>query len=336
MGCTPEDRGGGRKLKRRALGKTGLRVAPLCFGTLTLSPMHGSYPLQKGADLIRLAIDLGINMIDTAELYETYPYIKAALRGHQSLRRAGDDNIYVFSKSYAVTAADARNSVEKALRETGLDQLGGFLLHEQESQYTLKGHREALDELVRLREKGLIRSIGISTHHIAAVRAAAMLPEIDVIHPLYNYKGYGIADGSAAQMLDAIAAAYELGKGIYGMKILGGGHLCGEAEERLCEGLAIPYFSAIAVGMKSEAEVRLNCMIAAGEQIAPELREAVAATERHLLIEDWCQGCGACVERCVSKALHLNDIGQAEVDLERCVLCGYCAAGCPEFCIKVV
>lgn len=316
------------KLKRRALGKTGLIVAPICFGTLSLSPLHGAFPLQKGADLIKAAIDLGINMIDTAELYETYPYIKVALRER--------DDIYVFSKSYAVTAADARSSVEKALRETGLDQLGGFLLHEQESEYTLKGHREALDELMRLRAKGLIRSIGISTHHIAAVRAAAALPEIDVIHPLYNYRGYGIADGTAKQMLDAIAEAFERGKGIYGMKILGGGHFCGEAEERLREGLAIPYFSAIAVGMKSEAEVQLNCMIAAGEHAAPELREAVASTERHLLIEDWCRGCGRCVKRCASKALRLNDQGRAEVDLQRCVLCGYCAADCPEFCIKVV
>lgn len=318
------------QLKRRALGKTGLIVAPLCFGTLSLSPLHGAFPLQKGADLIKTAIDLGINMIDTAELYETYPYIKAALRGCES--------IYVFSKSYAVTAGDARGSVEKALRETGLDQLGGFLLHEQESEYTLKGHREALDELVRLRAKGLIRSIGISTHHITAVRAAAALPEIDVIHPLYNYRGYGIADGTAAQMLDAIAEAFERGKGIYGMKILGGGHFCGEAEERLREGLDIPYFSAIAVGMKSEAEVRLNCLIAAGGQTeaAPELRSAVAATERHLLIEDWCRGCGSCVKRCTSNALRLNDQGRAEVDLQRCVLCGYCAADCPEFCIKVV
>ncbi|HAW71179.1 MAG TPA: aldo/keto reductase [Firmicutes bacterium] len=323
-------------MKRRVLGKTGLEVAPLCFGTLSLSPLHGAFPLQKGADLIKTALDLGINMIDTAELYETYPYIKAAMCERQSQHNGAVSDVYVFSKSYAVTAADARGSVEKALRETGLDQLGGFLLHEQESEYTLKGHREALDELVRLRAKGLIRSLGISTHHIAAVRAAAALPEIDIIHPLYNYKGYGIADGTAAQMLSAIAQAFECGKGIYGMKILGGGHLCGEAEARLREGLAIPYFSAIAVGMKSDAEVRLNCTIAAGGEAAPELRQAVAATERHLLIEDWCQGCGNCVKRCVSKALRLNDQGKAEVDVRRCVLCGYCAADCPEFCIKVV
>lgn len=310
-------------------------VAPLCFGTLSLSPLHGGFPLQKGADLIKTAIDLGINMIDTAELYETYPYIKAALRGRQS-QRSEVGEVYVFSKSYAVTAADAVGSVEKALRETGLDRLGGFLLHEQESEYTLKGHREALDELVRLRAKGLIRSIGISTHHIAAVKAAAALPEIDVIHPLYNYRGYGIADGTAAQMLSAIAEAFERGKGIYGMKILGGGHFCGTAEERLRDGFAIPYFSSIAVGMKSEAEVLLNCTIAAGGKAEAELKQAVAATERHLLIEDWCRGCGSCVQRCASKALRLNDQGKAEVDIRRCVLCGYCAADCPEFCIKVV
>ena len=59
------------------------------------------------------------------------------------------------------------------------------------------------------------------------------------------------------------------------------------------------------------------------------------AAARRLLVEDWCEGCGRCVQRCGQKALSLRD-GRAVVEDARCVRCGYCAAVCPQFCLKVV
>lgn len=53
------------------------------------------------------------------------------------------------------------------------------------------------------------------------------------------------------------------------------------------------------------------------------------------MIHDWCEGCGRCVRRCGQGALRLEN-GRARVDLEKCVLCGYCAGVCPQVCIKVV
>ena len=55
-----------------------------------------------------------------------------------------------------------------------------------------------------------------------------------------------------------------------------------------------------------------------------------------MLIEDWCQGCGACVTACKAGALSIDDAGRAAVRRDKCVLCGYCGAICPEFCLKVI
>lgn len=311
------------------MGRSGIEVSPLGFGTLTISPLQAGLPVSQGADVIRAALDRGVNLIDTAEIYETYPYIRQALQGRDTA------DILVISKSYAYTAPDMRRSVEEALRQTGLERLGGFLLHEQESAFTLRGHREALDELVRLRERGLIRVIGISTHAIAAVHSASLLPEIDVIHPLYNREGLGIMDGTAQDMLAAIADARSMGKGIYAMKALGGGHLIGNAEEALRQALSIPHFASVAVGMKSVAEVEYNCAIMNDEAVPDDVRAAVTALQRRLHVESWCRGCGRCVARCPFGALSLSE-GRAVVREEICMHCGYCAAVCPDFCLKVV
>lgn len=316
-------------MKRRVLGRSGVEVSPLCFGTLTISPLQANLPISEGADLIRAALDRGVNLIDTAEIYQSYPHIREALRGRDS------ENILVISKSYAFTAADMRKSVEEALRQTGQERLGGFLLHEQESALTLRGHREALEELVRLRGRGLIRLVGISTHAVAAVHSASLVPEIDIIHPIYNRAGLGILDGTGDQMLAAIAEAAAMGKGVYAMKVLGGGHLMENAESVLREAFQIPHFASIAVGMKSLAEVELNCALAGNGIVPDEARAAVAALPRRLHIDPWCRGCGRCAARCPFGALSLVD-GRIAVRAEICMLCGYCASVCPDFCLKVV
>lgn len=315
-------------MKYRVLGKSGLNVSMLAFGTLSISPLQAGLSAREGAAVIRSALELGVNLIDTAQLYRTYPAIREALRGFGR-------EVFVFSKSYAPDADGMRRSVEEALRETGLDCLGGFLLHEQESALTLKGHRGALDELIRLREKGIVRSVGISSHAVAAVRSAALLPEVDVIHPLYNRNGLGILDGSAGDMLNAIRFAHDMGKGIYAMKVLAGGHLRASAEEILGETSSLDCVDSIAVGMKSPDEVRFNCAAIMGFPVPDAVRMNVRMTQRRLHVEEWCRGCGACVSRCPFGALKLNGM-KVQVSTEQCMLCGYCASACTDFCLKVV
>ena len=97
-------------------------------------------------------------------------------------------------------------------------------MHEQESEHTIRGHREALDYYLELKQQGVIKAVGISTHHIAAVRAALNIPEM-ILFTYYQHQWAGICDGTMDEMIGAICDIYNQGKGIYGMKPFGGGNL---------------------------------------------------------------------------------------------------------------
>ncbi|OPX84696.1 MAG: General stress protein 69 [Pelotomaculum sp. PtaB.Bin104] len=315
-------------MQYRMLGRTGINVSRLCFGALTISPLQASLPVSEGAKVIRRALDLGVNFIDTAELYESYPYIREALKGF-------DRDVAVASKCYAYTWQGMQESVEKALRALDRDYIDIFLLHEQESILTIRGHWEAIEYLLEAKSMGIVRAIGISTHHVAGVLGAAGVPEIDVIHPLINKDGIGIQGGTAGDMLQAIKQAFNAGKGIYAMKALGGGHMINRTEEAFNYIKSIPELDSVAVGMSTVEEVEYNARIFSGRPVPQELKSIVLRRPRRLLIEEWCLGCGECVKRCSNGALSLAG-DRSVVDQSRCSLCGYCGSVCPAFCIKII
>jgi len=317
-------------MKYSYLGNTGLLVSRLCFGTLTIGPLQKNLSLAAGASLIRAAIDYGVNFFDTAELYGTYSYLRRALQGI-------DPAVHIASKSYAYTAEGMRASLEQARRELDRDIIDVFLLHEQEGEHTLRGHREALDYLFEARAKGIVKAVGLSTHRVAGVLAAINTEGLDVIHPLINMSGIGIGDGSRSDMEAAIYKARCLGIGVYGMKPLGGGHLSRVAWQAMDYAFKLEGLDAIAVGMQSVAEIEANARFVDGLDSQSDWEKAYAAASRELFIESWCEGCGACIPVCPQQALRLNpDQTRVVVDPGMCIFCGYCGAACPQFCIKVV
>lgn len=320
-------------MKYTKLGHTDLEVSKLCFGGLIIGPLQSNLSVDEGADVILKAFELGVNFIDTAELYGTYPHIREAVK-----KAANNSSIsrkpVIATKCYAYTTEGARESVEKARKELDLDVIDIFMMHEQESRLTLRGHRDALEYYLWAKQKGIIRAVGVSTHNIEVVEACAEMPEIDVIHPLVNKKGLGIGDGSIEQMLNAVKKAYECGKGIYSMKPLGGGNLISSYNESLKFVLDIPYIHSIALGMQSPEEVIMNVCTFDNTEIPGDVIKKLQSRRRHLHIDYWCEGCGRCVERCRQNALSIKD-GKAAVNKDKCVLCSYCASACPLFAIKV-
>lgn len=282
----------------------------------------------EGASLLRRAYDLGINFLDTAELYDNYETIRLSLRGL-------DQAIVVATKSYAADEAGMRASLEKARRAMDREAIDLFLLHEVESAATLRGHRAALDHLLDAKTRGLVRAVGVSTHTVAGVRAAYALPEVDVIHPLLNRRGLGVRDGDAAAMAGAVSTAAEMGKGIYAMKVLAGGHLGSEAAEAFAYVAGVPGVASMAVGMRSEEEVLVNLAYVHGFDPPAAALAKIAGRPRRLFVEPWCTGCGTCLSACPFGALAVRD-GRVAVMEDRCLLCGYCAGSCEKICLKVV
>lgn len=310
------------------LGKTGLNVSRLCFGALIIGPLQSNLSFDKGGDIILKALELGVNFIDTAELYGTYGHIKNALKKWDKTPPV------IASKSYAYSKEDAAKSLEKARKELNMDVVDIFMLHEQESRLTLKGHRQALEYYLSEKEKGRIKAVGVSTHNIEVVEVCSEMPEIDVIHPLVNMKGLGIGDGDINQMLAAVEKAFKAGKGIYSMKPLGGGNMLSEYDKCMKFVLEIPYINSVAVGMQSQEEVIANVCLFEGKEVPDYISAELKRKPRKLHIDFWCTGCGNCVKRCGQGALSIEN-GKAKADMGKCVLCGYCSADCLQFAIKI-
>lgn len=315
-------------MEKIILGKSGIEVSRLCFGSLTLGPLQAKLPLEEGGEIMRHAISRGINFTDTAELYQTYPYIR------RGMELSGKYDLVVSSKTYAYTRELAVAAVEQARRELNRDYIDIFMLHEQESCHTLRGHREALEYLYECKQKGMIRAVGASMHHIAAVEGAIDI-DLDVIHPLINLVGLGIVDGSREEMEVALQKAFHSGIGIFSMKPLGGGNLHKNATQCLRYILAQPYIHSIAIGMQSIAEVDANIDFLQNLQFDEAALNKLNAANRKIHIDDWCEACGNCVERCGQNAMSIKG-NMAVCDHDKCILCGYCSTVCPAWAIKVV
>jgi aryl-alcohol dehydrogenase-like predicted oxidoreductase len=312
------------------LGKTSIEVSKLCFGTLTTSPLQKNFAPRASAALFKEAYDRGVNFYDTAESYENYDHLKYFL---QLVPR---ENVVITTKTYAYNKKMAEKSFTQALKAMDTDYIDIFLLHEQVNHMTIKGHFEAVKFLMEQKEKGLIKALGISTHHISGAKGLMDFDALDILHPIINYKGIGIVDGTLEAMVATLKTLkHDYNKGIYGMKPLGGGNLLNTIDQAFAYINGLDFLDAIAIGMQSIEELDYNIKVINHEPIADALKNKLSLNNRQLLIADWCTGCGKCIKTCQQQALRLEN-HRAVVDQHKCTLCGYCAAVCKDFCIKII
>jgi len=316
-------------MKNVLLGSTGIHISPLVFGTLPLGYLQADLSPEEGGRLIRHALEQGVNVIDTATLYETYAHVREGLNGFTG-------EVTVVTKTHAADPATARAHVERGLKELGRERLDVVHVHAARIAEPFVERAGVIEELVRMKGEGKIAHVGLSSHYISAVRSVASRPEIEVVHPLINRIGMGILDGSPEEMAEAIRLCAAAGKGVYAMKALAGGNLIAEARASFAYVLGLSGVHGVAVGMLSEQEIDANVALFSGVEPDAALWEELERRRRRLAImQNFCKSCGNCVSACGSGALALVN-GKPVVDEAACVLCGYCGAECPEFIIRVV
>lgn len=315
-------------METKKLGSTHLEISPLGFGVLTIGPLQRQLPIEEGADLIVYAAGRGIRFFDTAQYYRTYPYLRAAL---DTMRAQHLSLPVIASKSLCTDKAGMKEAIDEALSELALPSLDIFLLHEvwgREDFYHREGAWQALCEA---RESGLLRAIGISTHHVDAAREMADIPECDVVFPLCNVESLGIRDGESPgtkeDMEAAIAACHAAGKGVFTMKAFGGGNLTKDYVRCLDYASNIPGNDAVMIGLSSREEIDRAVDYFEG-RLSPSYAPDVSG-KRMLVEEGECIGCGACIKRCASHAISWGKNGLASIDPKKCLRCGYCAPVCP-------
>jgi diketogulonate reductase-like aldo/keto reductase len=189
---------------KKTLGNTGLSVTPVGFGVLTIGPWQMNLSIGEGASVLRYAIDNGINLLDTAQYYKTYPYIKKALIGC-------DKELVIVSKCLDSTYNEMKAAVEEARYEMDRESIEIFLLHEVRSKKDWLDRRGAWDYLQEAKAKGIVKAVGISTHHVDVAELSVHQPDIDILFPLINFQSLGIrkyeGPGCKEEMAAAMAAA---------------------------------------------------------------------------------------------------------------------------------
>lgn len=316
-------------MKKIVLGNTNLEVTELCFGALPFGPLQKNLAPEESAEILSYALDLGVNFIDTAQMYKTYEPIKIALRNRKN-------RPIIATKTHCLTYEDTKDAVKEALKGMGVDYIDIFHLHSARySTDVFDIKKDVLKCLKEYKEKGIIKAIGISTHSVKVVEKAAYRDDIDVVFPLINRVGRGILEGTVDEMKDAINLCEREGKGIYLMKVLGGGTLIDDFKESIEFARNLSDNYSIAIGMVSKEEVLFNVKYFNGEQDLDGIINTKNKKEIKVF-EGVCVSCGSCIKACHSNAISFNDKEKAFIDQSKCIQCGYCIAACPSFAIRVV
>lgn len=160
---------------------SGKPVPVLGQGTWHLG--QGRHPRQMELDALRLGIDLGLTLVDTAEMYGDGA--SEALVGEAIADRR--DDVFLVSKvmPHHATASGTIAACEASLRRLATDRLDLYLLHWRGSVPL----RETLDGFSRLLDAGLIRHWGVSNFRVADLAQLIRLPGGDGVatnQVLYN------------------------------------------------------------------------------------------------------------------------------------------------------
>jgi len=145
------------------LGRTGLRVSRLGVGGGGPSQLGQStgLPADDSTTIVRLALDSGVNFIDTAEAYRTEAIIGQAIRGIPRRQLVLSTKKATWGK-HPITPADVRLSLEASLKRLGTDYVDIYSLHGVNTEQYDYLASEIIPVFQQLRTEGKIRFIGIT------------------------------------------------------------------------------------------------------------------------------------------------------------------------------
>lgn len=212
----------------RPLGSLGINVSPVGLGTVKLGRDQGvKYPNgftipddHEAQMLLKLARDLGINLIDTAPAYgRSEERLGPLLRGQRQdwviVSKVGEE-FEAGQSRHDFSAAHTRLSVERSLQRLETDFIDLVLVHSDGNDLEILNHCEVYQTLAELKHEGKIRGFGFSGKTVEGGLLA--LAEGDCAMVTYN-----INERAEKPVIDYAAAHH---KGILIKKALASGHVC--------------------------------------------------------------------------------------------------------------
>ena len=236
-----------------ALGPDKLPASRLAMGTGTKGFRGASNQTRKLGvggltDLYRYGFDNGLTFWDTADGYGSHPHVKS------SLQHIPREQVVIMTKSVSTTAKEMREDIDRFRRELGTDYIDLLLLHAVREEDWPVQRRGAMDVIDEYKQKGIVRSRGISCHSLPALRQVHRQEFIDVDVARINPIGARM-DADPATVVEELCKIKAAGKGVIGMKILGEGVMRDRVGEALQHALALDCIDCFTIGAENRVEL---------------------------------------------------------------------------------
>jgi aryl-alcohol dehydrogenase-like predicted oxidoreductase len=302
-------------MQTRRLGTQGLTVSALGLGCMGMSAFYGSFDDAESTATIHRALDLGVTLLDTADIYG--PFTNESLVGKAIAGRR--DQVVVATKFGSELDADGhrtgrangrpdylRAAVDGSLTRLGIDVIDLYYQHRVDPDVAIEETFGALGELVAA---GKVRYLGISEAAADTIRRAHATSPLSAVQTEYSLFTRDVEDDGV------LATVRELGIGFVPYSPLGRGFLSGKIRslddfadddfrrtsprfqgdnfarnlELLDEVVAIAEAKAV-----TPSQLALAWVLARGQDIVPipgtrriaNLEENVAAADVHLTDDD--------------------------------------------------
>jgi predicted aldo/keto reductase-like oxidoreductase len=292
----------------KTYGQTGLKVSAVGFGGMRFDIKQSK---EKNAEILRYAVDQGINYLDTAPMYcedQSEDIFGIAIKQMAAQR----EDFYVSTKGMPEdfdTADKAIGHVDKSLKLLNTDTIDFYhvwcVRRWSEYELAMKPGGQ-YDGLLKCKEQGKIKHIVVSTHLrgpevgdlISKDEFEGVLLGVNILNFLYRWEG--------------VQAAHKAGLGVVAMNPLAGGiipqneqslaFLADEGETpteaalRFC--ISCPQITITLNGFTTKEHVDMACKIA--DKAEPFTDEDIKRIRGHITnnMDALCTGCGYCMGRC--------------------------------------
>lgn len=309
------------------LGKTGLRVTKNGFGALPVQRVG----MEEAKRLLRRAYEGGINYFDTARMYtDSEEKLGEALSDVR-------DKIIISTKTMATTPEGFRADLEMSLKLLKTDYIDIYQFHNPAFCPKPGDGSGLYEEMLKARDEGKIRHIGITNHRLAVAEEAVLSGLYETLQFPFSY----LADEKEEKL---VRLCEEHNVGFICMKALAGGLI---TRSEVAYAFLREYPVAPIWGVQRERE--LDEFLSYNENpptLTEEMREFIKE-EREALAGEFCRGCGYCmpcpvgieINTCARMSLLIRRAPQnlqltdKSVEMmkkiEKCIECGKCKSKCP-------
>ena len=195
------------------IGKTGMKVSNLGFGASSLGGVFHSIREEEGIEAVHTAVDNGINFIDVSPYYG---HLKAETVLGKALKDIPHEKYYLSTKvgrygqnginTWDYSAKRAQESVYESMERLNVDYIDLINVHDIEFQGDMEGGLqlivdETLPALVELREKGVVKHVGITDLQPENLKWVVEHAPAGTVESILNFCHYSLNDTLLADYL---------------------------------------------------------------------------------------------------------------------------------------